>query len=73
MATLYTAQFYLGNVLQAERLAILVAGDDDVAVFLGRLQTTFIAHGVFKSHVALLTKLTRGSLDVLLGQGGGDV
>ena len=70
---LQAAQLNAGHVLQLQRVATGIAADDDVAELLGRLQTTGVAHGILEGHVALLTKLTRCSLDVLLGQHAADV
>ena len=63
----------VGHVFQFQRLAAGITRNDDVSKFLSRLQSTGIAHGVLVSHIALLTELTGGSLDILLGQHSGNV
>ena len=68
-----SAELHLRHVLQTQRLAVLVAADDDVLVFFGCLQTSLVSHGVFVRHVALLAELARCGLDVLLCQCRADV
>ena len=65
---LLTAQLYLGDILQFQRLTLSVALDDDVAELLGSLQTTGIAHGILVSHVRLFTESTWGCLNILFSQ-----
>ena len=70
---LQSAEFNLGHILQAQRVAIGIARDDDVTKLLLALQTTGVAHGIFVGHIRLFTERTRCSLDVLLGQHTRDV
>ncbi|CCZ13578.1 unknown [Prevotella sp. CAG:1092] len=63
-----TTKLYLSNVFQTKSLTISIAANDDIAILLSSLQTTLIAHSILVSHIALLTKLTRSSLNILLSQ-----
>ena len=62
------AQFNFGHVFEVKRLALGVVADNDVAVFFGRFEPSFIAHGIFEGHIALFAKRTRRGLNVLFGQ-----
>ncbi len=63
-----TAEFYLGDVSQAEYLAVVSSADHDVLELRGILQTSLILHGVLERLVALLAEGTGSGLDVLLGE-----
>ena len=64
---------YFCHILDAQYMTKLIGLDNHVAKLLWRLQTASIFHGVFILLVRLLTKLTRGSLDILLCKGIDDI
>ena len=63
----------VGDVAQAQYLAVGECLDDDVAELLGVLQAAGEAHGVLEALVALLAEGAGCRLDVLLCHDGGDV
>ena len=47
-------------------LSVEVALNDDIAIFLRGLESSFVSHDIFVAHVGVLTERTRGCLNVLL-------
>ena len=65
-----TAQFDACHIAQTQGLTRGVALEQYVLILGHGLQTTLVAQHILVSHIRVLAKLTWGSLDVLLTQGG---
>ena len=66
-----TAQLDVGYIFQIENLTVGIGPNDHVAKLLGGLQTALVGEHILERLVTLVTELTGGGLDVLLGQHGG--
>ncbi len=63
----------LGHILQMKGLTGRLTCQNDVLIFDRLRQTSFVAQRILVRHVGVLTKLTRGSLNVLSGKGSGNI
>ena len=70
---LQSAQFYLGDILQFQRVSVGIARNDDVSELFFALQSSRIAHGILVGHVRTFTECTRSCFNILLGQHATDV